>query len=67
MIVLYTQGTFTKMDIKHSKMVTITLNENDIEQLRGELVAIDDFWDRIECEMKPEYAETILGELWRRL
>ena len=55
------------MDIKHSRMVTITLIGNDIEQLKGELLGIDDFWDKKECEMKPEYAETILGELWRRL
>jgi hypothetical protein len=55
------------MDVNHSKIITITLSENDIEELRDQLVEIDDLWNRSEGEMKPEYTGTILGELWKHL
>ncbi len=55
------------MDVKHSKIITITLSENDIEELRNQLVEIDELWNRSEGEMKPEYVGTILGKLWRHL
>jgi len=55
------------MDVKHSKIITITLSENDIEELKNQLADIDELWNRSEGEMKQEYTGTILGELWRRL
>ena len=56
-----------QMDVRHSKITTITLSENDVKHLKNELMGIDDFWDTLECELKPEYTGTILGELWKRL
>jgi hypothetical protein len=55
------------MDVKHSKITTITLTENDVKHLKNELLEIDAFWDKLECELKPEYTGTILSELWKRL
>ena len=55
------------MDVKHSKITTITLSENDIKELRDQLIDIDVFWNRSEGEMNEEYIGTILGELWKRL
>ena len=55
------------MDVKLSKIITITLSENDVKELRKQLLKIDDLWDKLEGEMKPEYTGTILGELWKSL
>jgi tetrahydromethanopterin S-methyltransferase subunit G len=55
------------MLITQSKTVTITLDDNDLKELRNQLIKIDQLWDRIEGEMKQEYVKTIIGELWRSL
>ena len=55
------------MDVKESRTVTITLNENDIIELKEQLLEINELWDASEEEMREYYFSGIIGKIWRVL
>jgi hypothetical protein len=55
------------MDVKQSKVVTITLNEDELIELRKLLLEIDELWDSSGEEMREDYYSSVIGELWRIL
>jgi|TARA_R110000868_G_scaffold29897_9_gene111262 hypothetical protein len=55
------------MDVKQSRVVTITLNEDDLIELKELLLEINELWDSSGEEMRESYFSTVIGKLWRIL
>ena len=53
-----------QMDVKQSRVVTITLNEDDLIELRKVLSEIDELWDSSGEELREYYSSTAIGKLW---
>jgi len=53
-----------KMDVKQSRVVTITLDEDDLIELRKIFTEIDEFWDSSGEELREYYSSTFIGKLW---
>jgi hypothetical protein len=52
------------MDVKQSRVVTLTLNEDDLIELRKVLSEIDELWDSSGEELREYYSSTVIGKLW---
>ena len=55
------------MDLKQSRVVTITLNEDDLIELKKLFSEIDELWVSSGEELREYYFSTVIGELWRIL
>ena len=53
-----------QMDVKQSRVVTLTLNEDDLIELRKVLSEIDELWDSSGEELREYYSSTVIGKLW---
>lgn len=52
------------MDLKESRVVTITLNEDDLNELKKLLLGINELWDSSGEEMREYYFSSVIGKLW---
>ena len=52
------------MDVKQSRVVTLTLNEDDLIELRKVLLEIEELWDSSGEELREYYSSTAIGKLW---
>jgi hypothetical protein len=52
------------MDVKQSRVVTITLNEDELIKLKKLFLEINELWDSSGGEMRGYYCSTVIGELW---
>jgi len=53
-----------QMDVKQSRVVTITLNEDDLIEIRKLLSEIDELWNSSGEELREYYSSTAIGKLW---
>jgi hypothetical protein len=53
-----------QMDVKQSRVVTLTLNEDDLIELRKVLLEIEELWDSSGEELREYYSSTAIGKLW---
>ena len=52
------------MDVKESRVVTITLNEDEIIELKKLLLEIYELWDCSGEELREYYSSSVIGKLW---